>query len=166
MVYQEHFYIHHVIQMGFQHVINGSTETYPQRFPSGQRPCHLQHFPSCLVIPNLQMTASTPATRPPPGSCPAPQHFRVQSPIDPRQHQLHNWKDGSTAEHQSRSARWKTFGTSTDGLFGTRADHSRSGGVNQGNINSLAAILGTDDLRQSLWSRLTQQFSWKSVWVG
>jgi len=44
-------------------------------------------------------------------------------------------------------------------LLGTRADHSRSGGVNQGNINSLAAVLGTDDLRQSLWSRLTQQFS-------
>lgn len=45
------------------------------------------------------------------------------------------------------------------GSLGTRADHSRSGGVNQGNINSLAAVLRTDDLRQSLRSWLTQQFS-------
>lgn len=162
MVYQEHFYIHHEIQMGFQHAISGSTETYPQCFPSGQRPCHLQQSFSFMPCHPQPPDDSTPATKPPPGSCPAPQHFRVQSPIDPRQHQLH----GSTAEHQPCSARWKTFGTSTDGLFGTRADHSRSGGVNQGNINSLAAVLGTDDLRQSLWSRLTQQFSWKSVWVG
>lgn len=42
MVYQEHFYIHHEIQMGFQHLISGSTETYFQCFLSGQRPCHLQ----------------------------------------------------------------------------------------------------------------------------
>lgn len=149
----------------------GPQKPIPRVFPPASGPAICSnHFPSCLVISSLQMTSSTPAMRPPPGSCPCPTAFlsgsKVQSLIDPRQHQLHNWKDGSTAEHRPCSARWKTFGTSTDGLFGTRADHSRSGGVNQGNINSLAAVLGTDDLRQSLWSRLTQQFSWKSVWVG
>lgn len=155
--------------MGFQHVFNGSTESYPQCFPSGQQPCRLQ-----------QSFCFMPCYHPqPPGNCihssheaptwelPLPHSISESKvPSIPISMQLHNWRDGSTAEHQPCSARWKTFGTSTDDLFGTRADHSRSGGVNQGNINSLAAVLGTDDLRQSLWSWLTQQFSWKSVWVG
>ena len=41
--------------------------------------------------------------------------------------------------------------------LGTRADHSWCGWVNQGNIHSLAAVLGADDLCHSLWSGLTQQ---------
>ena len=41
--------------------------------------------------------------------------------------------------------------------LGTRADHSWCGWVNQGNIHSLAAVLGADDLCHSFWSGLTQQ---------
>lgn len=41
--------------------------------------------------------------------------------------------------------------------LGTWADHSRCGWVNQGNIHSLAAILGANDLCHAFWSGLTQQ---------
>lgn len=54
----------------------------------------------------------------------------------------------------------------TNVLLGTGADHSRRGWVNQGNIHSLAAVLGADDLCHSFWSGLTQQLPWKSMWVG
>lgn len=49
----------------------------------------------------------------------------------------------------------RDFGNS----LGTGADHSRRGWVNQGNIHSLAAVLGADDLCHSFWSGLTQQLS-------
>lgn len=54
----------------------------------------------------------------------------------------------------------------TNVLLGTGADHSRRGWVNQGNIHSLAAVLGANDLCHSFWSGLTQQLPWKSMWVG
>lgn len=126
MVYQEHFYIHHEIQMGFQHAINGSTETYPQCFPSGQRPCHLQQsfsFMPCHPQPPDDCIHSRHEA--PTWELPCPTAFQSLSPIDPRQHQLHNWKDGSTAEHQPCSAGWKTFGTSTDGLSGRGKDKEK-----------------------------------------
>lgn len=41
--------------------------------------------------------------------------------------------------------------------LGTGADHSRRGWVNQGNIHSLAAVLGANDLCHSFRSGLTQQ---------
>lgn len=47
----------------------------------------------------------------------------------------------------------RDFGNS----LGTGADHSRRGWVNQGNIHSLAAVLGANDLCHSFWSGLTQQ---------
>lgn len=168
MVSRTFFYIHHEIQMGFQHTISGSTESYPQSFPLGQRPCHPQQS-FCFVSPRrpqLPGDCARSSHEVPSRELPQPRSIsESQVPLFPIGMQLHNRRDGNTVEHQPPSAQWKTFGTSTDGLFGTRADHSRSGGVNQGNINSLAAVLGTDDLRQSLWSWLTQQLSWKSVRV-
>lgn len=41
--------------------------------------------------------------------------------------------------------------------LGTGADHSWCGWVDQGNIHSLAAVLGANDLCHSFWSGLTQQ---------
>lgn len=50
--------------------------------------------------------------------------------------------------------------------FGTWADHGGLGGINQGHVDALRAVLWADDLGQALWSWLAQQLTWKNVRVG
>lgn len=119
------FYIHHEIQMGFQHAINASTESYPQCFPSGQWPCHLQQsfcfMPCCC--PRSPGDCIHSSHKAPTWELPPPHSISESKvPSIPISMQLLSWRDGSTVEHQPCSARWKTFGTSTDDLSGRGKD--------------------------------------------
>lgn len=125
MVSRTFFYIHHEIQMGFQHTISGSTESYPQSFPLGQRPCHPQQS-FCFVSPcrpQLPGDCARSSHEVPSRELPQPRSIsESQVPLFPIGMQLHNRRDGNTVEHQPPSAQWKTFGTSTDGLSGEAKD--------------------------------------------
>lgn len=81
----------------------GPQKPIPSASPlaSGPAICS-NHFASCLVVvPDLQVTASAPATRPPPGSCPCPTAF--QSPKSHRSPSACNSTTGQMGALQSIS---------------------------------------------------------------
>jgi len=81
----------------------GPQNPIPSAFPLASGPAIFSNrFASCLVvIPDLQVTASTPATRPAPGSCPRPTAF--QSPESHRSPSACNSTTGETGALQSIS---------------------------------------------------------------
>lgn len=75
----------------------------PSAFPlaSGSAICSNRFASRLVVVPDLQVTASTPATRPPPGSCPHPTAF--QSPKSHRSPSACNSSAGEMGALQSIS---------------------------------------------------------------